>query len=546
MTKMEKTLSSARRRLVGQSWLNHTVWCLTLALALAAVVLGVAKFRPELGNFNPEKVLGVSAIAGLVLAAVVALARRPDRLKTAARVDSAFGLKDRLSSVVNLPADLAATPAGQCLQVETDRALETLDLAAGLAFSRPRRLWMPLVPLVVSGLVVLAPAYVSKQTQAKVATKSVDENVAKKSEALAKKLAEQRKAQAEKVSAPTAELMAELQKAAEDLAKSPPAEKSEALAALNQLSDAVKDRQKQIGSTEKMASQLQQMKSMASDGPADEFAKDLAKGKFEDAANELKSLAEKAQSGKLTDQEKQKLQQQLGEMAKQLDKMASLEEKKKQLEEALKNGGLSKEQFQQEMTKLNQQAANMKQLQQLAEQMKQAQQAMQKGDMQKAGENLQQAKQQLQQMAQQMQEMQQLDEALADLQQAKDGMAADGQANQLGDMMAQGNALGDMMNDAQNGMGLNRGRGQGDRPEAPDKTSAYDTKVKAELGKGKYQLKGFGQPGEQTKGKSVITGGEAVEQAASEAAADALTQQRIPRKLQKNVRDYFDQIQKPQ
>lgn len=547
MTKMEKTLSSARRRLVGQSWLNNTVWSLTLALAVAAVVLGVAKFRPELSNVKPEQVLGIAAVAGFVLAAVVALVRRPDRLKTAGRVDAAFGLKDRLSSVVNLPADLAETPAGQCLKAETDRALETLDLAAGLAFSRPRRLWMPLVPLVVSGLVVLAPAYVGgKQSQAKVAAKTVDENVAKKSEALAKKLAEQRKAQAEKVSAPTAELMAELQKAAEDLAKSPPAEKSEALAALNQLSDAVKDRQKQIGSTEKMASQLQQMKSMASDGPADDFAKDLAKGKFEDAANELKSLAEKAQSGKLTEEEKQKLQQQLGEMAKQLDKMASLEEKKKQLEEALKNGGLSKEQFQQEMTKLNQQAANMKQLQQLAEQMKQAQQAMQQGNMQQASENLQQAKQQLQQMAQQMQEMQQLDEALADLQQAKDGMAADGQANQLGDMMAQGNALGDMMNDAQNGMGLNRGRGQGDRPEAPDKTSAYDTKVKAELGKGKYQLKGFGQPGEQTKGKSVITGGEAVEQAASDAAADALTQQRIPRKLQKNVRDYFDQIQKPQ
>ncbi|MFM7591197.1 MAG: hypothetical protein ACKO85_05320, partial [Isosphaeraceae bacterium] len=408
---------------------------------------------------------------------------------------------------------------------------------------RPRRLWMPVLPLVVAGLVMLAPELLQKKSQATLATNKPDELVAKKTEALAKKLAEQRKAQAEKVSAPTAELMAQLQKAAEELAKSPPSEKAEALAALNQLSDAVKERQKQMNSAEKMAAQLQQMKNMASDGPADEFAKDLAKGKFNDAANELKSLMEKAQNGKLSDEEKKQLQQQLGDMAKQLEKMASLEEKKKQLEEALKNGGLSKEQFQEEMAKLNQQAANMKQLQQLAQQMQQAQQAMQQGNMEQASQSLQQARQQLEQMAQEMADTQSLDEALADLQGAKDAMAQDGkEGNQLGDMNS-GNALGDMMN-MQNGNGLNRGRGEGDRPEAPDKTSAYDTRVKMELNKGKFQLKGFGDPGQQSKGKSVIDGGE-IEAAVSEASADALTQQRIPRRLQKNVRDYFDQIQNP-
>ena len=543
MTKMDKTLRSARLRLVGQSWLNNTVWCLTVGLSISAIVLGTLKFRPDLFSIQPEYLLGGGVLGGLFLAAVVAMIRRPDRLKTAAEVDTAFGLKDRLSSIVNLPADLAATPAGICLKAETDQAIEHLDLADAMPIRRPRRVWMPLLPLLVAGVVILAPEYIQKKSQAKLATNNPDETVLKKSEALAKKLAEQRKAQAEKVSAPTAELMAQLQKAAEELAKSPPAEKSEALSALNQLSDTVKERQKQMGSTEKMAAQLQQMKNMASDGPADEFAKDLAKGKFNDAAEELKTLMDKAQSGKLSEEEKKQLQQQLGEMAKQLEKMASLEDKKKQLDEALKNGGLTKEQHQEEMAKLNQQAANMKQIQQLAQQMQQAQQAMQQGNMEQASQSLQQARQQLQQMAQEMADMQSLDEALADLQQAKDGMSKDGDGNQLGDAMNSGNALGDMMS-MQNGNGLNRGRGQGDRPEAPDKTSAYDTRVKMDLTKGKFQLKGFGDPGQQSKGKSVIDGGE-IEAAVSEASADALTQQRIPRRLQKNVRDYFDQIQNP-
>lgn len=544
MTKLDQTLRSARRRLVGQLWLNHTVWAMTLGLSLVVIALAVMKLRPDLKiDIQPPVLLGAGAVGGLVLAGLVAIIRRPDRLKTAASVDSAFGLKDRLSSVVNLPDYLAESPAGVCLKAETERAIEHLDMGEAMPIERPRRLWMPVLPLVVAGLVILAPDYIQQRAKAKAAAVKPDENVVKKSEALAKKLAEQRKAQAEKVSAPTAELMAQLQKAAEDLAKSPPAEKSEALAALNKLSDAVKERQKEMGSSEKMAAQLQQMKNMASDGPADEFAKDLAKGKFNDAAEELKTLMEKAQSGKLSDAERKQLQQQLGDMSKQLQKMASLEDKKKQLEEALKNGGLSKEQFNEEMAKLNQQAANMKQIQQLAEQMQQAQQAMQQGNMEQASQSLQQAQQQLQQMAQEMADMKSLDEAMAQLQDAKDAMSQDGSGNQLGDL-AQGNSLGNMMNDAQNGNGLNRGQGKGDREEAPDKTSAYDTRVKMDLTKGKFQLKGFGEPGKQTKGQSVIDGSE-IEAAVSEASADALTQQRIPRRLQKNVRDYFDQIQNP-
>lgn len=544
MTQIDSLLRRARRRLFGQSWLNHLSLTVTITLTIAVAVLAWSKLQPGKISIVPEQLLGGAAGLGIVISGLIALIRRPDRLKTAATVDGAFGLKDRISSVVNMPADLTETPAGQCLQAETQKAVEHLDLAAGLFFTRPRRLWMPVVPLVIAGIVVLLPNYVQQQSQAKSAAHTPDPDMVKKSEALAKKLAEQRKAQSEKVSAPTAELMAELQKAAEDLAKSPPAEKAEALSALNELSNAVRERQKQMGSTEKMAAQLQQMKNMASDGPADDFAKELAKGQFNDAAQELKSLVEKAQNGKLTDAERKQLQEQLGEMSKQLEKMANLDEKKKQLEEALKNGGLTQQQFQEEMAKLNQQAANMKQIQQLAQQMAAAQEAMQQGNMQKAGESLKQAQQQLEQMAQQMSEMQTLDEALADLQQAKDGMAQDGDGNQLGDVMNAGNMLGDMMGNMPNSNGLGRGQGQGDRPEAPDRTSAYDTRVKMDLNKGKYQLKGFGEPGKQSIGKSVIEGGD-VEVVASEASADAMTAQRIPKKLQKNVRNYFDQIQNP-
>ena len=114
---------------------------------------------------------------------------------------------------------------------------------------------------------------------------------------------------------------------------------------LNALTDALKDRQKQLGSPEQVNRQLQQLKDMGSQGPADEFAKDLARGDFQKAAEELQKLQEKLQSGKMSEAEKKALKEQLGEMAKKLNDLANLEQRKKQLEEARKNGGLSQKQY---------------------------------------------------------------------------------------------------------------------------------------------------------------------------------------------------------
>ena len=93
------------------------------------------------------------------------------------------------------------------------------------------------------------------------------------------------------------------------------------------------------------------------------------------------------------------------------------------------------------------------------------------------------------------------------------------------------------------GNGLGRGRGQGDRPEAPDATSTYTTKAKLQYGKGKVIQKGFTEAGKVVKGdvKIEIQG----EMETSEGlSAEALTNQRIPKNIEKHIRGYFDQINK--
>ncbi len=111
---------------------------------------------------------------------------------------------------------------------------------------------------------------------------------------LTKKIASQRQA-IDKEKFPEADkLLAKIEKKTDELTKAPPAAKDKLMVELNALTDALKERQKQLGSPEQVNRQLQQLKDMASQGPADQFAKDLARGDFKKAAERAQEAPRKA------------------------------------------------------------------------------------------------------------------------------------------------------------------------------------------------------------------------------------------------------------
>jgi hypothetical protein len=541
---LDRPISRVWCRMRAQRFLGALVWCWTACLALVAIVLAVEKLGLPLPgpDWAPFAIAGA---VGLVLAALIATITGPNRVDAAVAIDRAFHLNERLSTTLTLPIDLRDSPAGRALVADSIRHVSDLDIGSKFGLSLPRRAWVPIIP----ALVALGLLFIPEWTQrVAVAKSTIEQNidrqvVTEKVKALSKKIAAQRKELDKNAFAETERLLAEIEKATNELAKSPPADKDKALIEMNKLSDALKDRQKQLGSTEKIAQQLQHLKEMANEGPADEFAKDLAKGEFQKAANELKQLQEKLLSGKMTEAEKKQLREQLAEMKQKMQQLANLEQRRKQLEEARKNGGLSQKQYEQEMAKLEQQAKSLKQLKELAQQLGQAQQLMDKGQMQKAAEALGMGQEQLNELAKQAEEIEALDGALAELQDAKNGMTGDG-LNQLGRQLDGMNGMGRGDRPGRgNGLGLGRGRGKGDRPEAPDNTASYNSKVKQQYTKGKAVLEGFAPPDKQMKGESLIEAQATIE--ASEGInADALTNQKIPKGIQKHILNYYDQINK--
>ena len=546
MKELDRPIGRVWRRLRLQRFLASTVWCLAGGLAVATVVLGVEK----LGQVPvPGAAWWPFAISGglsLVVAGLIAALTGPDRTDAAVALDRAFGLNERLSTALTLPEELRSTPAGQALVADAIRHVVDLDVTDRFGLSIPRRAWVPIVPALVAGAILLVPEWSRRNSPTAAASSGATAEdkkvVAKQTSALGKKMAEQRKAMDKQKFAEADKLLAEVEKAANELAKAPPAEKDKAMMALNKLTDSLKERQKQLGSPEQTNRQLQQLKDMSTGGPADDFSKALAKGDFEKAAKEMAQLKEKLASGKMTEKEKEALKQQVGEMAQQLQKLANLEQRKKQLEEAMKNGGLTKEQFEKEMGKINDQAKGMEKLQKMAQQLAKAEEAMKQGDTKKAAEALGMSEQQLQKMAQEMSEMQSLEGAMADLQQAKEGMNGEGPdgSNQFGDAF---NQLGQGRRKGQGDGNGGRGVGDGPRAEAPDNVASYNTKSKNQYGKGAAIIEGTAPPTSQTKGFSKFeVQGEVETQSGS--AADALTNQKVPKSVEKHIRGYFDQINK--
>src|SRR5262249_8872907 len=277
------------------------------------------------------------------------------------------------------------TPAGHALVADAVRKVADLDVGAAFGLRMPRRAWVVLIPATAAVLLLFAPAVLPRVTpQAQAGIQLDPKALAKRTEALTKKIATQRQA-IDKEKFPEAEkLLAQIEKKANDLAKAPPAAKDKLMVELNSLTDLLKERQKQLGSPDQINRQLQNLKSMANSGPADEFVKDLAKGDFKKAADQLQKLQEKLKSDKMSEADKKALKEQIGEMAKKLNDLANLEQRKQQLEEARKNGGLTQQQFEREMDKLNEQAKSLKQLQKLASKLDEVQKALQAGDKKKA------------------------------------------------------------------------------------------------------------------------------------------------------------------
>jgi len=542
MDQIRKQVRRAQRQLGLKRFVGVLGWCCfgTTLAALSLVVL-YTFFLP----LGWEKVAGSALTLGLMIVALalavggllawlLAVIRGQGSIDAAMEIDRRFGLKERVSSALALTEEDRQSEPGQALVDDAERRVRKIDVREHFSVSPGRQILLPVLPAVIAVLIaVLVQPVGPRQAQATTDPK-IKKQIEKSTDGLRRKLIEKRK-QAEKQDLKDAqELFKRLEEAADDLADRTQGDRKQALVKLNDLARQIQKRRKDLGGAEQVRKQLNEMKGIEQ-GPADEFVKALKDGDLKKAADELKQLKSKLAEGKMNQEEREKLANQLEQVKKKLQDLADahrqaqqdLEKRIKQAQQEGRNERAA--QLQEQLDKLQQQQPQMEQLDKLADKLGQCAQCMKNGQQGAAGEMLDQLQNDVGDLQEQLQEMEMLEDAMAQLGQCRDQM----NCPHCGGMGCEA-CMGPP------GVGLGKGRGKGDRPEAEDDVDFIDTRPPMKVGPGSASTVGEVE-GPNIRGNVQQELTEQFETARAQ-KADPVTVQHLPRGYQDHALEYLDRL----
>ena len=547
MNRIESKVRIARRRILlgrfGQAL------CVTLFAALVVATLAIAlpALRVMELDFNTWAYswIGGCSLAALIAAGVYAVVTSPSLESVATEVDIRFGLRERLSSSLTMPAEERDSAFGLALVADAEKRADQLAVSDRFSL-RPSKLgWLPVSIIPILAIVMLLVEPISESNAAgDIKSDSLEaKQVQTVASQLKKRIQQQRrKAEAEDLKE-AQELFEKMESELDKITKRQNMNKKDAMIAMNDLKKQLEERRERLGSPEQLRRAMSQMKGLES-GPGEKVAKSIEQGNFGKAEEMVKQLASKMRDGKLSEKEKEQLKKQVQQMKKAMQQAVAQHERKKQelqekIEQARREGrGDDAAKMQQQLNKLQQKDAQMQQMGQMAKAMGQAAQAMQQGNAQQAADALEQMADQLGDMQSEMSELEDLEAALGQLAQSKNQMRCE-KCGGAGCQQCQGMGQGFFGDGQGDGLGSGR-RGYGDRPEQEEDTNTYETQVRGQVKKGKAIIAGFAD-GPNRKGITREDVKQAIEGSLTE-ESDPTENQTLPRTEREHAQQYFDSL----
>ncbi len=388
MDSIRDQIRRAHRRLLLNRLVESVTWATFASLLLALVAIAVPKIwaigLPDGQAWSVAWIVG-ALVFGISTGVLWAVLRQRGELDAAIEIDLRYGLKERIASAYSLSAEQRETEAGRALLEDATRRAARIDVRERF---RPQCGWQPLLPIVTVIAVFLIAFLVQdaayeEAAAAAGANEPAKQQIKKSVAELKKRLAEQKK-KAEATGLKEADtLITQMQRAVDELATKE-VDRKKVLVKLNNLTQQLAERRKDVESGEKTRDMLKQLQNTQR-GPAERIANALKKGDMDLAMDELQKLSDKLRSDKLTPEEKQQLVKQLQQLGKELEKMLGdrqeLAQKRRELQQRIdqlkKQGNLAEagemqhklDQVQQQLDAMDQQNPQMRQLQQLADQL---------------------------------------------------------------------------------------------------------------------------------------------------------------------------------
>jgi hypothetical protein len=526
----------------------------------------------------------IAAGTALVGALLWSLFTRPRTLAAARVLDERAGLRESLSTA--LCVEHQTDTWSKAVVLTAEEKARTLRVAQAIPIEAPSRWYVPAFAILGTAILWASlPRYdllglfakrgekqVNQQEilQVKADVKAKDDKL---SEMLAKAGVELKKEEKndDAIGKPPTEL------SAEEIRRSAVRKLTDVNEKLNQMQQS--ERQQQLQGLKDQMKQLKQ----PGPGPLQELSKNMAKGDFAKAQENLQDLQKKLEDSKLSPQEKEQLTEQLKNLSEQLKNQAAKQEElknlmqkagmdKKSAEELAKQAAknpdavkkaleqmknLSPEDQKKLMESAMAMAKSMQQGDKMSEAMQQASKGMSQEGMSKEGQQaMQQMAQQLSEMEQMAQEGKSLEAAMSEAQQQLKEMGGkcdnpgECQGCKEGGKCEGGNCPGNKNGMWRQGDSSSQGKGSGG-PGKGDGASPEQQAADFKMEKKKANTKTGAGPiistrlvqGDQVRGESTADFESAVETAKGE-AAEALESNRVPREYQDAVKKYFGTLEK--
>ncbi len=588
MNDIQRQVIRARKRINLGKFFRGLVVALTAGLLVGSVAFAIPRIwaldwvqsTEQLGRWQIGWAIG-SVVCGLLGAVAYSVLRATRTTEAALEVDQRFGLKERISSAMTLSANDAASPAGRSLLADAQERAARIDVRDQFAFQPKRKALLPLIPAAIMiGLLFLPPRKLPESVEV---TKAVAEKkqVQMAIEETKKKIEEQAKKLAEKGLEKAAEDVKALAREFDDLLPENSELKKEALIKFNDLKKQLDEEKAKLGDAEELKKEFGRLKDVAP-GPGKEMADAMKEGDFDKAKKIVEDMAKKLKDGKLNEVEKQKLGENLNELAKAVDEMAKKHEQdKQQLEEMIKkaveNGDPQKAaELQEKLDQKKNQDQQIKKMQEMSEKLKECANCMnpqksggnnekgspndkksakgqkgekgepkdgkgdgEKGSPQPGGmseKQMQDAQKALDELGGMMEEIQKDQEAMEALKDLEEGLDECKQQCQNPGQGGKGGMPG------QQDFAKGEGRGQGKRDIEENETKGYKSQVRSKLQKGQSIVAGEAE-GENAKSGSVIEARELIKSSMSK-DSDPIEDQQLPKAQREQARQYFEKLRK--
>jgi tetratricopeptide (TPR) repeat protein len=540
MDPINRQIAKASRLLWTQTLLNILSWMLIASFSICFAVLLVPKLWFVPYQLNAVWWMVGSGVFAVAISVIVGLFFQPSVLHSAIELDRRFGLRERVSSALQLDPEQRVTPVGNALIQDATDKIERIDVRDQFPVkTSPQTPWV-LLPLLACIALLWVPD-AELPAIGKLAGSANDRltNVKNQTKPILAQIQKKRQEAEEKGLQEAVDQFKKLEKKIEDIQKSNTLDSKKVLSDFNEIKKEMEQRKESLGGTDSVKKALSNLSKMDK-GPAEKMANAIKDGDFDKAGTELEKLLDKMKTGNLSEDQKKQLAKQLDQIQKALGdalekQQQAIEETKKEIARAKNAGDI--ETAAKLQKKLEQQEANAKKataMEAVKDKLEKAKQAMEKGDDPGAQKALEELQGELGEMAEDQEALEEMEAMLAELQDAKNSSNC-AECNGGGCGKCQSDKLG---KPTKNSKG--EGKGQGEREEEETNTKNIDSQVREQPRKGETVL-GPKVGGPNRKGTTKEEVRDAILSSTPD-DPDAIENMMLPKAQRDQQRDYFNSL----